>query len=240
MSVGAQVGGPAGLGAGAAGLAAALLAGRRLLPPGTLRGAPGLPAVIGLRGAVAAGFFATEVLLPLILQTERGLSPARAGTILTVAAVTWALGSSIRGRGRLAPRTYLRIGTGLGVAGILVASTLVVPAVPLAAGWAGWALAGLGVGMVYPTLALLVFELAPPAEHGAATSALQVCDALATALAIALTGAAVHVVVGALGTSGYLLGFALTTLVALGAVWLAGRAQPATRLADVDGTASAA
>ena len=77
--------------------------------------------------------------------------------------------------------------------------------------------------MVYPTLSVLVLDVAPPAEHGAATSALQVSDALGMSLAIALTGAAVHVVVDALGIGGYLLGFGLTTLLGLVALWLAGR-----------------
>src|SRR5699024_8636115 len=163
------------------------------------------------------------VMLPLILQTERGLSPTRSGTILTVAAVTWALGSQLRGRNLASSLTYLRLGTTLSIVGIAASATVALPGTPLAVSWVAWALAGLGVGMVYPTLSVLVLDVAPPAEHGAATSALQVSDALGMSLAIALTGAAVHVVVDALGIGGYLLGFGLTTLLGLVALWLAGR-----------------
>ncbi|WP_129590762.1 MFS transporter [Sanguibacter massiliensis] len=215
--------GTAGVVVGAAGLLAALVAAHFLLPPGTLRARRGLPAVVGLRGVIAAAYFATEVMLPLILQTERGLSPTRSGTILTVAAVTWALGSQLRGRNLASSLTYLRLGTTLSIVGIAASATIALPGTPLAVGWVAWALAGLGVGMVYPTLSVLVLDVAPPAEHGAATSALQVSDALGMSLAIALTGAAVHVVVNALGIGGYLLGFGLTTLLGLVALWLAGR-----------------
>lgn len=215
--------GTAGVVVGAAGLLAALVAAHFLLPPGTLRARRGLPAVVGLRGVIAASYFATEVMLPLILQTERGLSPTRSGTILTVAAVTWALGSQLRGRNLASSLTYLRLGTTLNIVGIAASATVALPGTPLAVGWVAWALAGLGVGLVYPTLSVLVLDVAPPAEHGAATSALQVSDALGMSLAIALTGAAVHVVVDALGIAGYLLGFGLTTLLGLVALWLTGR-----------------
>lgn len=214
------------------GLLAALTAARSLLPRATLRGGRGLPAVVGLRGVVAAAYFSTEVMLPLILQTERGLSPTRSGTILTVAAVTWALGSSLRGRTHLAPVTYLRVGTSLAAAGIAAAATITLPGTPLAVGWVAWALAGLGVGLVYPTLSVLVLDVAHPAEQGAATSALQVSDALGTSLAIALTGAAVHGVVAALGPRGYLAGFAATTLLAALALWLTGRTTPPDDASD--------
>lgn len=226
VAIATERGGAAGAVASVVGLCAALTAAHRLLPPGTLRAGRGLPAVVGLRGVIAAAYFATEVMLPLILQTERGLSPTRSGTILTVAAVTWALGSQLRGRGLFSSLTYLRLGTSLSIVGIAASATVALPGTPLAVSWVAWAVAGLGVGMVYPTLSVLVLDVAPPAEHGAATSALQVSDALGMSLAIALTGAAVHVVVDALGIAGYLLGFGLTTLVGFLALWLAGRTTP--------------
>lgn len=103
MSLGAATDGAARTALVAGGAIVAAVAGTPLLPRGTLRAARGLPTVIALRGIVAAAFFATEVFLPLILQTERHMSPASAGTILTVGAVTWATGSAVRGRGHWTP-----------------------------------------------------------------------------------------------------------------------------------------
>ena len=205
------------------GAATVLVSGPRLLPRGTLRAARGLPTVIALRGIVAAAFFAAEVYLPLILQHDRGFSPARSGVILTVGAVTWSLGAMVRSRLHWTNITFLRVGTSLIAAGILVVSLLVVPAVSPYTAIGGWALAGLGIGMVYPTLALLVFDLSPAHAQGINTSALQVADALTSAFSLAIVGAATTWLVAAHGTSGYLGGFVFTAALALTAVVLSGR-----------------
>src|SRR5699024_3776035 len=122
------------------------LLGLRLLPPGTLTARPGMPALVGVRGLMAAAFFGAEVYLPLILQHERGLSPARAGTILTVGAITWALGSALRSRSARSSTTFLRLGSGLVATGVAVVAVLTWAPAPTAVAWIGWALAGLGVG----------------------------------------------------------------------------------------------
>lgn len=206
------------------GVAAVLVSGPRLLPPGTLRARRGLPTVIALRGLVAAAFFAAEVFLPLILQHERGFSPARSGIVLTAGAVTWSLGAVVRSRLRWSSTTFLRVGTALLVAGIVVVSLLVVPQVGPYTAIAGWALAGLGIGMVYPTLALLVFDLSPVHAQGANTSALQVADALTSAFVLAIVGTATTWLVEANGVAGYLAGFTVTAVLALTAVAISGRA----------------
>lgn len=203
-----------------------------LLPRGTVRARPGLPALVGVRGLMAAAFFGAEVYLPLILQHERGLSPSRAGTILTIGAVTWALGSAARSRSTWSSTTFLRLGAGLVTAGVGIVALLTLDQAPTAVAWAGWALAGLGVGMVYPTLSLLVFEIARPGEHGAGMSALQTSDALSTAFALALAGALVTPLVARLGTGGYLAGFGLSIVLAATAGLIAGRVQPSSTAAD--------
>lgn len=223
MSLGSQnhgLGGYLMIGVGAA---TVLVSGPRLLPRGTLRAARGLPTVIALRGLIAAAFFAAEVFLPLILQHDRGFSPARSGIILTAGAVTWALGAVVRSRLRWTNLTFLRVGTALVAVGILVVSLLVIPGVSPYAAMGGWALAGLGIGMVYPTLALLVFDLSPARAQGANTSALQVADALTSAFVLAIVGTATTWLVTAHGTSGYLGGFAVTAALALTAVAISGR-----------------
>lgn len=226
MSVASSTTGPGRTVGLAVGAVVVAVLGLRLLPAGTLTARPGLPALVGVRGLMAAAFFGAEVYLPLILQHERGLSPARAGTILTVGAVTWALGSAARSRSAWSSTTFLRLGSALVATGVGVVAFLTWAPAPTAVAWVGWALAGLGVGMVYPTLSLLVFEIARPGEQGAGMSALQTSDALSTAFALALAGALITPLVARLGSTGYLAGFGLSVALAVVAGLVSGRIQP--------------
>lgn len=226
MSVASSTTGPSRTVGLAVGAVVVAVLGLRLLPAGTLTARPGLPALVGVRGLMAAAFFGAEVYLPLILQHERGLSPARAGTILTVGAVTWALGSAARSRSAWSSTAFLRLGSALVATGVVVVAFLTWAPAPTAVAWTGWALAGLGVGMVYPTLSLLVFEIARPGEQGAGMSALQTSDALSTAFALALSGALITPLVARLGSTGYLAGFGLSVALAVVAGLVSGRIQP--------------
>src|SRR5690606_3267169 len=75
VSVGSSSSGPARVGGLSVGAGLVVVLGLRWLPRGTVRPRPGLPALVGVRGLMAAAFFGAEVYLPLILQHERGLSP---------------------------------------------------------------------------------------------------------------------------------------------------------------------
>lgn len=210
----------------------ALLAGTvpRLLPPGTLRARRGLPAVIHVRGLLGAAFFGAEIYLPLLLTTQRGLSPAQAGLALTAAAITWSMGSWLRGRrdGVWDDRTVLRVGGASIAGGIAFAALAIWPQFPVAAGLVGWGAAGLGMGLTGPTLSLLTLRLSVPAEQGANSSALQVNDSLAAALVLAVSGPVFAALVLAGTTAAaYLACFAVSGLLALGVVVLAGRVHAA-------------
>lgn len=203
-----------------------------LIPAGTLRAARGLPAVVGVRGLISAAFFGAEVYLPLMFTRERGLSVAEAGLALTAAALTWSTGSWLRGRreGRWEDSAVLRIGSALIAAGIGVAALAIWPAVPIAASLLGWAAAGFGMGLAFPTLSLLTLRLSAPAEQGLNTAGLQVFDACATSAVLALSGP----VVAALLTSGlpvaaFAVCFGLSGALALAAVAASGRIVPISR-----------
>ena len=57
---------------------------RRLTPPGTLRGAAGLPAVVLSRGLLTFAFFGTDTFVPHALTDGRGTSTF-AGSIAVTA-----------------------------------------------------------------------------------------------------------------------------------------------------------
>ncbi|MDY7103202.1 MAG: MFS transporter [Actinomycetota bacterium] len=209
------------------GVVAVGVAARRLLPAGTGRAARGLPAVFALRGVAAAAFFGGEVFLPLLLDRERGLSAAAAGSILTVGALSWSAASWYQGGPgqRLTAVRRLRIGYTAIAAGIAVVALLVVPAVPVVVGVAGWSVAGFGMGLLFPTLSVLMLGLSPVAEQGANSSSLQLADALATTVTLALSGALFAVLEPRSAVLAYTAGLAVAgTLAALGAA-VSGRVE---------------
>ncbi|MFF6961073.1 MFS transporter [Streptomyces sp. NPDC008317] len=162
----------------------------RLLPPGTFRAVRGLPTVILMRGIAAGTFIAAESFIPLMLVTQRGLSATMAGLSLAGAGLTWALGSYVQARPRLAPvrERLAQFGMVLSAAAICGASLALVQSVPVWIVAVAWCAGGLGMGLVISTLSVLMLEQSAPAEAGANSAALQVSDALSNVLLVAAAG----------------------------------------------------
>jgi hypothetical protein len=70
----------------AAGLAIGLPALTRIVPPGTLRARPGLPAAAAAAFLLSGTFATADGFIPLMLTAERGLSVGKAGLVVTVGA----------------------------------------------------------------------------------------------------------------------------------------------------------
>ncbi len=176
-----------------AGLALALPAMRRLLPEGTLRAAPGMPAVVATVGLVNLAFFGVDAFIPLALVDVRGTSIAFAGLALTAGTILWTTGSWLQAHTaeRIPRRTMARIGLSLLSLGIIVTALVLAPGSPLALGPVGWGFAGLGMGLTYITLNLTMLELAPPGQEGTASSSLQLTSVLGSGLGTGIGGALV-------------------------------------------------
>lgn len=223
---GASQGGTAARGASVLllGFVVAATAARRLLPPGSLRGAPGLPAVIALRALLAAAFATAEVFVPLYLTREAGWSLAQAGLALSAGAVLWSAGSAVQARLTAAPARRRGLQAGFGV----LAIGLAIVALPMLSGppaWilvAGWALAGFGIGLSFPMLSVLTLSLSSPAEQGRNASALQLADALGCSAALAVAGALFNLAGG--GGGGHLLVLGVALALALAGTLLSRRA----------------
>jgi hypothetical protein len=213
--------------------AVALVAGLRpLLPPGTARARPGLPAVVASRGLLAGAFFGMDALIPLTLTSVHGYSPTAAGIPLTAGAIGWAAASNLQGRFPAVPRErLLRAGFALVALGLAGSSLAAVPAL---GGWPAypfWALAGLGMGLGMPSVGVLLLDQSPEHRRGADSAALQIADVTASALCIGLAGVLI-----AAATTGPLslpvavvASVAVFTFVTLIGVGVAGRAAaPAT------------
>ncbi|GAA5074207.1 MFS transporter [Lysobacter panacisoli] len=199
----------------------------RLLPRGTLRAARGLPTVIALRGIACGAFFGTEVFIPLLLSRERGLSPTMAGVVLTVGALGWSLGAWYRSRPTqpFTPPQLLRIGMSMIVVGVSGVAGAISPSVPVAVGIVGWIAAGLGMGLLFPTLSVLTLQLSPLNRQGVNASALQLCDALTTATVLAVGGSLFAALFTRAPSLAYLVGFAISAALALLGAVLASRVR---------------
>ena len=142
--------------------------------------ARGLPSVVLMRGLIAGALFGAEIYVPYLLIDEYDFSPTWAGLGLTAAALAWAAAADVQGRfgDRIGNTRITLIGTALL---FTVARDRrgdrawrhLPPAVLVA----GWALAGGGMGLMYPRLTVLTLAYSTPQNQGFNSSALSISDA---------------------------------------------------------------
>jgi MFS family permease len=208
--------------------AVVLFAGLRpLLPSGTARVRPGLPAVIAGRGLLAGAFFGMDVLLPLSMTELHGYSPTAAGIPLTTGALGWALASQLQGRRPDVARVVL-LRAGFLLLALGLAGTALV-AVPALQGWPAyltWAVAGFGMGLGMPSLSVLLLDQSPEHRRGADSAAFQISDVTASALCVGVVGVLIGATTASLLTlpAAVLLAVAVLTGLAVVGAWVAPRA----------------
>ena len=167
----------------------------KLLPTGTLRIARGLPAVIVMHGLLGGAFFGAENYITTMLETERGLSPTVAGLTLIGVTASWMVASQGMSREFLPwPReAMVRIGPFIVIAAIVVTGSAAVLPAPAVVVTAGMVIGGFGMGLVFPTLNLLLLRYSPKESQGTNSSAMQICDSLGGIALTGGTGAFFHV-----------------------------------------------
>lgn len=218
------------------GLAVGILSLHRILPAGTLKAKAGMPAAIATMGFLSMAFFGGDAFLPLTLVSIRGQNIIVAGIVLTAATITWTTGSWLQAK--LAPRQGRRllvtIGlllVALGLAGI---ACVLIPAIPVVVAIMAWGVSGLGMGLAYSTISLVVLETAPTDQEGSATASMQLASVLGSALGTGLGGViiAFAAAAGNLPASGIagvdIFVIAITGIAILTAVRLPGRPQQST------------
>ncbi len=179
------------LGLTVVGLGLAIPAMRRLLPEGTLRAAPGMPATIATMGLLNLAFFGVDAFVPLALVDVRGTSVAYAGLALTAATVTWTAGAWVQARTatRIPRRVMAWLGLVFLAASFVVTAAVLFPQTPLPVALFGWGVAGLGMGLAYTTLGLAMLELVDPGQEGDASASLQLASVLGSGLGAGIGGA---------------------------------------------------
>jgi MFS family permease len=229
---------PAGLALIAAGGLAGLPALRRLVPPGTLAGWPGLPATIASRGLLTFTFFGADAYVTLAVTALRHRTPVVAGIAVTGATVAWTAGAWTQARlsGSWEGRRLVRAGLAIVLAGIAGMMVLVlVPSVPVAEGLAAWTVAGLGMGLAYAPLSLMMLQKALPGHEGQASASLNLADVLGTAIGIGAGGAAVAATAGGDLRLGVFAAFAIPGAVGLVALVFTRRLPAGTSSAPAPG-----
>ncbi|MFI5496523.1 hypothetical protein [Actinoplanes sp. NPDC051859] len=166
------------------------LALHRLVPPGTYRLRPGLPAAVALCATAGGVFFGTEVYPPLLLHDRYGLPTWLSGITLTAGAVAWALASAVQARlgARANPPTAIRIGAILLMSGAAVELAVALAELHPAIAAAGWFVAGAGMGTLYPRISELVMACSAPGETGFNTAATSIADAVGGSASLAVAG----------------------------------------------------
>lgn len=173
-------------------MALAVIAIQRLLPPGTLSLRVGLPAAVLARGLVAGAFFGGEAFVPLLLVSGLRISPSKAGLALASASITWAAGSWLPGRFR-APARSAVLGCLLVACGLAVtAAASSADGSAYAVAIAGWAIAGLGMGLALTSVNLIALSLAATGRMGGTAATLQLSEAFFSTLFVAAGGIAVR------------------------------------------------
>jgi len=217
-----------GLGLIAAGLAVGLPALRRLLPPGTLTAHAGLPATILSRGLLTFTFFGADAYVTLAVTAVRHRTPVVAGLAVTGATVSWTIGAWVQARLNESweGRRLVRCGLMIVLAGIAGMVLVLLPAVPVAEGLAAWTVAGLGMGLAYAPISLMMLQKAPPGQEGRVSASLNLADVLGTAIGIGVGGAAVAATAGHDLGLGIAVAFGIAAAVGLVALAVTRRLPP--------------
>ena len=203
---------------------------RRLVPAGTLTARPGLPATILTRGLLTFAFFGADAYVTLTITAIGHRSLVVAGIAVTGATLAWTAGAWVQARlsDTWEGRRLVRIGLVIVLAGIAGMILVLEPSVPVAVALAAWTVAGLGMGLGYAPLSLMMLRKAPPGGEGRVSASLNLADVLGTAIGIGVGGAAVAASAGGHLRLGLTVAFAAAGGVAVLALALTRQLPPGT------------
>lgn len=215
------------VGAGLAGPAV-----RRLVATGSELARPGLTAALGAGFLLSLAFFAVDGFVPLLLTRIRGRTVAVASVVVTLATVSWSLGTIWQSRvaSRIRPSVLVGVGA-LGIAAGAGGVAAGLAQVPLAIPYVAWTIAGLGMGVAYPTIYLVTMERAGQGAEGSAVALMLLIDSLGVSVGTGLGGSAVALstAAGAGVSAGLTATFALAVASALALAAMARRLDPPGR-----------
>jgi MFS family permease len=174
------------------GLIVLIVALRRLVQPGTFTARRGAPAAALCAFLLSMAFTAMDNYVPLMLTHVRGMSITAAGVTISVAALTWALGSwwqshavGHRSYGWLVSMGALIFLVGIGV------TIWVLHGSPLWLIVVAWMAAGFGMGTAFPVIPQSVMAGAAEGAEARELSPTLLMDTLGIAVGAGVAGAAI-------------------------------------------------
>ncbi|HET8602096.1 MAG TPA: MFS transporter [Segeticoccus sp.] len=175
----------------AIGLVGMAVAAPRLVTPGAVRMARGLPSVMSSRFLLTASFNGAMTFVPLMLVAERDLSLTVAGVMLTLGSLGWSAGAFLQGRDALHGRRSELVAAG----GAFLAAGILLLAAIAEFGWHTYlvpvaaTLTGVGMGMAMSAVSVLALALSTRQDRGRASSSLNLADVLGSVIGLSLSGA---------------------------------------------------
>ncbi|WP_105033830.1 MFS transporter [Cryobacterium aureum] len=220
---------------GVVGVAAVVVAARRLLPSGTLCARVGRPAALATMGLLTGVYFGAQAIMSIIVQDLLHGTTGQAALVLAGSGMGWAFAGLAASRWpSRSPRAYVRraavggslIGTGLLVTAVALLVDGTAPRVTVVL--VGWSIAGVGMGLTYLDTLNKIVDV-PQHVDGVsvprAATAMILVEAIATAVAATLASAVVgRTVAQSGGTDPAVVVLVLTVMGAASVVWLARRA----------------
>jgi hypothetical protein len=147
-----------------------------------------------------------------MLVRVRGTTVLEASVVITTATVAWSAASWWQSRmiGRLTRRSLVAGGAVMIAVGVSGLAAGLGP-VPLFVPYLSWTLAGLGIGVAYPTLYVITMDRAAAGAEATAVGLVLLLDSLGTSVGSGMGGAAVAVAsaAGVSLTAGLLAAFGL-------------------------------
>ena len=162
----------------------------RIVPQGTFSARPGLPAAGMAMFLLSGAFFTADSFIPLMLTGLHGFSYMKAAIVITVATVTWSLGSWWQSRNaqRIPAGTLVTIGGCFVLVGMLGVASGLVPGFPVIFVYIGWTAAGGGMGIAFPTIPLSVMSIAAEGKESSQLSSTLLMDTLGMTVGAGLGG----------------------------------------------------
>jgi MFS family permease len=172
------------------GLALAIPALRRIVPPGTLTARRGLPAAAAAAFLLSVSFVSADAFLTLMLVAVNGRTLAEAGLVITFVTIAWSSGSWWQSRvaGSKDPARLVRLGCAMVILGTLAAAGGLLHW-PLALPYVGWTVAGVGMGIAFPTIPLTAMNASAVGQEAGQLSPVLLMDTLGVAVGAGLGGA---------------------------------------------------
>jgi MFS family permease len=170
-------------------------------------------------------FFGADAYVTLAVTAIRHRSPAFAGLAVTGATLSWTAGAWVQARlnEKWEGRRLIRTGLVIVLAGIAGMTLALRPDVPAWAAVAAWTVGGLGMGLAYAPISLMMLRSAPPGQEGRTSASLNLSDVLGIAIGIGVGGAAVAAGAGSHLSLGITVAFAAAAAAGVSALLVSHR-----------------